>query len=275
MKTILVPTDFSENAFIAAQYAAELALKTNSKLHLYHVYIVLYSGFKEEGASVSQIEWADGEASNGMEKLSQALRTQYPDLQLSTECVRGFLIDELSAKLKSDTNISMLVMGTKGATNVSEAVFGSTTFEVIKKSTVPVLVVPHDTGDFSMDRVGLFSDFQVHEIDALKKAKELLTQVNGVEVVHFSKIASSSDAGRREVWFDQLQSVLPANQLTLTELEVDKVDVNALSSVANQRNLDLLVFTRPHKSFFERIFGVSVTKAAAHYPIRPSLFIRE
>jgi len=43
---------------------------------------------------------------------------------------------------------------------------------------------------------------------------------------------------------------------------------------AKAEHLDLLVFVRPHKSFFEKIFRPSLTKAIANYPTVPSLFIK-
>src|SRR5690554_3165516 len=185
MQTILVPTDFSKNAFLAAQYAASLAQETGSKLQLYHVYIVLYSGFEEKGVSVTHVEWADQEANKAMESLVTTLREQYPGVNIEGECVRGFMIDSLRGKLKREKGIDLIVMGTKGVTNVAESIFGSTTYEVLKKSPVPVLVIPGDTPDFSMQHVGFFSDFNEHEIDALKQMETLLSPLETFEVIHF------------------------------------------------------------------------------------------
>lgn len=187
MKTILVPTDFSKNAFVAAQYAASLAKAVGCRLKFYHVYIVLYSGFEEKGVSVQHVEWADEEAGKAMDSLLATIKEQYPDVEIEGECVRGFMIDALTKKLKDEDSISLLVMGTKGVTNVAESIFGSTTYEVLKKATVPVIVIPEDTPDFSLNHVGFFTDYNDYELDAFNQMSSLLSPVNSCDVVHFSK----------------------------------------------------------------------------------------
>lgn len=274
MSTIIVPTDFSENAFVAAQYAASLAKETNKKVLLYHAYIVLYSGFEEKGVSVQHVEWADKEAATAMETLLKTMKEQYPDVEIDGQYERGFMIDTLANMLKDQPDIGLIVMGTKGATNLAEAIFGSTTYEVIKKAKVPVLVIPGDTPDFIMDRAGFFSDYNPHEITSLQQVKELLTPVRDFEVIHLLK--SGEKSGQKSAdWKKLLDEAFGAEEIQITEMPVDKVELNEVVRIVNERKLDLLVFTRPHKPFFEKIFVKSLTKAVANYPVVPSLFIKE
>lgn len=275
MKTILVPTDFSKNAFVAGQYAASLARETGAKVLFYHVYIVLYSGFEEKGVSVKHVEWADQEASGAMGKLVETLRGQYPDVEIDGMYERGFMIDALMEHLKAHPDISLIVMGTKGVTNVAESIFGSTTFEVLKRSDVPVLVIPEDTPDFSLRHVGFFSDYNVHEIDALKQMTDLLTPVKTFDVIHFIRQGVAGQAEKREAWKLKASAALGDRPVEIKEMPVEKVDLHSVTTVATEQDLDLMVFTRPQKPFFEKIFGKSLTKAVANYPVIPSLFIKE
>lgn len=275
MKTILVPTDFSENAFIAGQYAASLAKELNAKVLFYHVYIVLYSGFEETGVSVKHVEWAEREASEAMANLLQSFEKEFPDVEIDGEHVRGFMIDALSERLKADSSIELIVMGSKGVTNVADAIFGSTTYEVIKKSPIPVLVIPQDTGDYSLKHIGFFSDYQLHEIDSLKRVRELFKNVKSFDVLHLVKQGTGSNADSKQAWKLKASAAINEEDLNLIEIEVEKADLNAVSQAANSQQLDLMVFTRPHKSFFEKVFGSSLTKQVANYPIIPSLYINE
>src|SRR5690606_30889727 len=104
MNTILVPTDFSENAFIAAAYACALAGASKQKVQLLNVYIALYAGFGEEGDSVKQIKWAETESAAAMKKLVETLNKQFPDVSIEGECVKGFMIDVVTDKLKRKEN---------------------------------------------------------------------------------------------------------------------------------------------------------------------------
>src|SRR5690606_33011096 len=146
MNSILVPTDFSENAFVAAEYACALAEASKQKEQLLHVYIALYAGFGEEGNSVKQIKLAETESAAAMKLLLESLKDQFPSVDIEGECTKGFMIDVVTDKLKRNGH-SLVVMGTKGVTNITESVLGSTTYEVIKKSPTPVLVVPIGTPD--------------------------------------------------------------------------------------------------------------------------------
>lgn len=274
MKTILVPTDFSKNAFVAAQYAASLAQVGGYKLHLYHVYIVLYSGFEEKGVSVQHVEWADEEAKKAMSSLLSTIQEQYPGLEVEGECVRGFMIDALTNKLKDDDSIALLVMGTKGVTNVAESVFGSTTYEVLKKVSIPIIVIPEDTPDFSLNHVGFFTDYNDYELDAFDQMAALLPGVKSCDVIHFTKIGADN-TDKRERWRLKAEAAHTDLNVGIKEVEVEGVDINSVIDVAVVHALDLMVFTRPHKPFFERVFVKSLTKAVANYPVIPSLFIKE
>jgi len=275
MNTIIVPTDFSENAFVAAQYAASLAQKNGSKLLLYHVYIVLYSGFEEKGVSVQHVEWANNEAANSMKTLLETMRAQYPDVEIDGEYTRGFMIDALNDKLKSNKEINLVVMGTKGVTNLGEAIFGSTTYEVLKKAPIPVLVIPGDTPDFSMDHAGFFSDYNPHEIKLLQQAMDLLSPVKKFDVIHLVKDANKDESAKGSDWKNNLDAAFPEKTIAIHVVPVEKVELKEVVSIAKEHNLDLLVFTRPHKPFFENLFVKSLTKAVASYPVLPSLFLKE
>src|SRR5690606_16064308 len=184
MKTLLVPTDFSENAYVAAEYACALAKISNQNVRLLHVYIALYSGYGEEGNSVKQIRWAETESAEAMKSLVENLSRQFPEVDIEGECVKGFMIDVVTDKLKKGEN-SLVVMGTKGATNITESILGSTTFEVIKKSPVPVLVVPIDTPDFAFQQVGFFTAYDDHELDALLAFQQSIGINPRLAMIHF------------------------------------------------------------------------------------------
>jgi nucleotide-binding universal stress UspA family protein len=275
MKTILVPTDFSANAFIAGQYAAALAKEIDAKILFYHVYITLYSGFKETGVSVQQIESSERDAAESMASLLQTMQKENPNVEIDGVHEKGFMIDALVNRLKNESDIALIVMGTKGVTNMAETVFGSTTYEVIKKSTIPVLVVPETTGDFSMKKVGFFTDYQIDEVASVKKVHSILSNVSAVDFYHFDYTKRDDEDERRSAWVLKAKAALDQENIQLKEIEVDKVDLNAVSRVANENGLDLMIFTRPHKSFFEKIFMKSLTKEVVSYPFIPALYINE
>ncbi|SFC21527.1 Nucleotide-binding universal stress protein, UspA family [Parapedobacter composti] len=272
MKTILVPTDFSKNAFVAAEYACALASITNQKVQLLHVYIALYSGYGEGGNSVKQIKWAESESVKAMKELVDSLNKQFPEVDIEGECVKGFMIEVVADKLKKG-GASLVVMGTKGVTNLTESLLGSTTYEVIKKSPVPVLVVPMDTPDFAFERIGFFTAYDDHELDALLALQQTVNLRPHLLMLHFCNEGEKAPDKELTRWERKVDAAYPDWSISYRTIPVEKTDINAVTQAAKSEALDLLVFARPQKSFFQNIFMPSLTKAVANYPSIPSLFI--
>src|SRR5690606_4815862 len=239
MKTILVPTDFSKNAYVAAEYACALARLTNEKVQLLHVYIALYSGYEEEGTSVEQIKWAETESAQAMKDLVENLNRQFPGVEIEGECVKGFMIEVVTDKLKHHEH-SLVVMGTKGVTNITESILGSTTYEVIKKSPVPVLVVPIDTPDFSFRRVGFFTAYDDHELDALMSFRQAVKLQPHLSMLHF--YTDGDDAPEKELarWQRKVEAAFPDWPVSCKAMPVERVDINAVTQEAKADGLDLL-----------------------------------
>ena len=135
-KRILVPTDGSEGATVAAEKAVELANRFEAALHT--IYVVdtetgmdadvagVFAAFEEAGQEAvdSVIDLAEGA---GVETvIGEVARGRPPDAILD-------YIDEQA--------IEMVVMGTRGRTGIDRLLLGSVTEEVVRKSPVPVLTV--------------------------------------------------------------------------------------------------------------------------------------
>lgn len=268
MKTILVPTDFSENAFIATQYAASLAEKTKQKLELFNVHIALYIE-KDE-----LIEKEGQTAIGKMKTLVATLQSQYPTVDITGSSVQGFMIDKLKEKLDEES-FNLIVMGTKGATNVAEDILGSTTFEVIKKSPIPVLVVPENTPDFKFDRLGFFSAYKDAELDTILRLRHSLGSDYALKIVHLYTAENQEPFEAATRWKKKINNAFPDDDISFETIRVGKINTETVAGVAEGQQLDLLIFARPHKTFFQTIFAKSLTKEVANHPVVPSLFIKE
>jgi len=270
MKTILVPTDFSNNAFIAAQYAASLGQLTGQQVRLLHVFIALYIEEEKEPADDHRL----GTCKEQMAELVGTLRKHYPDVSIEGECIQGFMIDRLQEKLHAES-YNLIVMGTKGATNMTESVLGSTTFGVIRKATIPVLVVPENTPDFKLEQVGFFTDYKDAELGTLLRLRHTLDARFAIRILHLYKSTRQDPVEENAQWQRKIRDAFPEDDISFETCRVVKIDANTVAQVAVEENLDLLVFSRPHRTFFESIFVKSLTKEVANYPTVPSLFIRE
>ena len=144
VSSILVPTDFSENAQQALGLAKEIARGTSATLHLIHIVEpVVYPA----DWSYAQVGFADIEqelqqnAESELTKLAESLKADGFDV--ATAVCRGRASDEICAYAK-EKNTSMLAIGTHGRSGLEHFLFGSTTERVLRKSPCPVLSVRLD-----------------------------------------------------------------------------------------------------------------------------------
>ena len=141
VKSLLVPTDFSENASKALALAKEIARGTQATLHLLHVVEpVVYPA----DWSYAQVGFADIE-----QELQKNAEQELADLKSAMEkdgykvvvvVRRGRASDEI-CNYASENDISIISIGTHGRSGLEHFLFGSTTERVLRKSPCPVLSV--------------------------------------------------------------------------------------------------------------------------------------
>lgn len=146
MKNILIPTDFSKNAWNAISYAMAFFKAQPCTFYFLHTYTpsfyrmdyVLggptFSAIPDKGLDISQA---------GLEKTIDDVKKTYGNPKHLYEMVSAFniLTDEIN-ELADDKKIDLVIMGTQGATGAKEIFLGTNTVYVIRKSKVPVLAVP-------------------------------------------------------------------------------------------------------------------------------------
>lgn len=139
IKSILYPTDFSEGAEPALDYAISLAKDYKARLCLLHVIQELavapswYEGvFPIENLYLGIEEGADQEmdriiGKSGVDKVDKIVSRGHP----ATEILR----------IAGEKGVDLIVIGTHGRTGVDHILFGSTAEKVVRQASCPVLTV--------------------------------------------------------------------------------------------------------------------------------------
>ncbi len=139
-KNILVPTDLSEGAEHALNYACELARSLGATVHLLNVIGIPVLGVPELGVALtsSVIDSLIEENQAALDKLSQQSRYAgtIGQVLLRTGDARD-VINQTAKELDAD----LIVMGTHGRRGVSRALLGSVTETVVRSAPCPVLTV--------------------------------------------------------------------------------------------------------------------------------------
>ncbi|UJH91367.1 universal stress protein [Antarcticibacterium sp. 1MA-6-2] len=146
MKRVLLPTDFSQNAFNAIRYAIQLLWNEECTFYLLNTYTpVLYDSvfILYNSSSLSLDEIYNENSLKGLEKIEEKIRQDYNNKKHCFEKIAEFnLLNESIREIVKDQNIDMVVMGTKGATGAEQILFGTHTVHAIKRIKCPLLAIP-------------------------------------------------------------------------------------------------------------------------------------
>ncbi len=145
--TILVATDFSDNAQVAFKKAYDFAVQFGAKLHVLHVQdesnlrVAIKEGLLDERQT-------DEDLSKAVEALTaERFATLFAGVDRSAVSLQSVSRHGDSGKVIADyaceVNAGMVVIGRRGA-GLMKAVVGSVAESVIRRSPCPVLVVRRD-----------------------------------------------------------------------------------------------------------------------------------
>jgi len=150
IKTILFPTDFSNGARAALDYALSLSRDYNARLILLYVIqdISIAEWYIPSSLSVTDlVEEMQKSASKEMERWAAEAEARVKGVEKMI--VRGVPFVEIIRTAK-DRNADMIVIGTHGRTGIDHMLFGSTAEKVVRKAPCPVLTVRMSGKEFTM-----------------------------------------------------------------------------------------------------------------------------
>ena len=153
---ILLATDGSEGAELAASRAVELVQRTGSELHLVHVgcapvFLMSYPGAL--GYNRILYEQIEGEARGLLRKLAWRVKVAGGDV--AGAHLRMGEVDLEIVGLAKKLGVDLIVMGCRGRGGIRRAAGGSVSDAVIRNAPCPVLVVPSNEMAQTPERAAL------------------------------------------------------------------------------------------------------------------------
>lgn len=257
MKKVLLPTDFSKNAYNAIRYALRLFKDEECAFYLLHTYTPPIYHTDYILPSPAQIGLGDiyqTESMAQLEKVRGQIIKEFknPKHSFITHATFNTLVDEVVRTTKNE-KIDLVVMGTQGATGAKEILFGTHTVHVLKKSVCPVVVIPPNF-EYEVPKEILFpTDYEVdYGEEQLKElfhiAKQHLARVN---VLHVSRGYDLSELQLTSK--NRIDGLLGA----ITHIFHDMPDqeiMEAINSFQLKTKINLLVMIQNKHTFLERLF---------------------
>ncbi len=268
MKTILVPTDFSENAQHALYYAGGLVRELNGKLVIAHV--IARPVTPLDGNLTMPVDWnLPEDYTNELHQLAENLKKQYPELVITTICQHGYLFTDLNELVKAH-QVDLVIMGTKDASDFVTNLIGTNTYGFMQEAHCPVLAVPLGVAYTGIKNIAYASSFENTE-------KKYLQQLFGIAGALQAQVAIVNVKSERQLdlvddsqLIKEIQKQFPGNAFCVAQKKQNNIKAG-IQEFIQETQADVLAVAQQERSFLEELFHKSLTKQLLHQTTLPLL----
>ena len=277
MKTILVPTDFSDTAYNAATYALALSKSLGAvRIVLYHAYELIVP-IPDVPTMIPMVNPDDlREASmEGLEKMKNELGALVPaETSLVIRADNTLLAATIEEVCKNE-EADLIVMGITGGSKLEEVLVGSNTIDVVKNTSYPVLIVPGNARYKAIEKIVFAADLRkVAETTPVEPLKKLLhifnAELHVINIDHESR-HFSTDTPFETLMLDTLLEDFHPEYHFIDNPNV----VEGIVEFAEENHADLILTIPKKHGLFEGIFKRSRTSKLAYQTHIPLLTLHE
>lgn len=277
MKNILVPTDFSNNAFKALAYAAVLAKHCGATVHIVHAYTPLENAIATSSMREAWNEGKKKEKTAALFQIHQDISERFPALNFEKHLFTG-PTEEVILKYCEKAGIDLVVIGKHGADGLERVFMGSITVSLISKSNVPVLAIPEHyvlqepsslviaTRGFERDTKLTTPVFELAALFDLSVHVLVFAEENQVEA-GIMRIAAQ--VGDYVAW---LRKEYPLARISGSHAEGDDFEI-VMHEYCEKNDVSILCMLTYHRSFWDRVFNPSFTQKMAFHTKIPLLAV--
>ncbi|MEW7290015.1 universal stress protein [Aquimarina sp. 2304DJ70-9] len=278
MKRILIPTDFSDNAWNTILYAMELYKDIPCEFHILNTHELkpmqllttqssqkvghLYDIFKKE-------------SKEGLKMILDDIGNSAPDSAhvFKTISKSGTFIKVMEEVVEND-HFDMIIIGTKGATGAKEIFLGSNTQKVIRHiDDCPILVVPDESFFEEISAIAFATDFErVYYKSEIRPIVSLAKSQNAtVRMVHvYDKPQLNKIQHHNSTTLEQCFKTVKYDFHVIQEFSTLE---KAIQAFIEELDIDILAMINYEHSFIERLTREAVIKKLTFHTSIPFLVI--
>ena len=278
MKKILVPTDFSKNAYAALFYVSKLF--SDEALQI----TILHSFGEEVGNLTSRIDI--GRSENIIENLYRQFEEEGKQLvhQIkldSPQIAHNYEVISTPAPLSKTINtlvstegFDLVVMGSKGRTGAEGVLMGSTTTRITKTlEGCPLLIIPREVDFVIPSHIAFASDYNdFYQLSKLRPIVRLVRQYNST--LHIIHVGTERDLDINQ------QKNLEKYRNNLSEYDTEfhfipkKANISkTLHDFIDSNSFDLLSLVYHKHAFLKQLFREPVVNRVGKHTHVPTLVI--
>jgi len=280
MKNILIPTDFSKNAWNATKYALSLFADEECTFHLLNTYTpsIPYSRFMATTSNIGLEDSIIRSSEKGLKKTLSLIKVAYKNPKHTFKTISSFrlLVDEVK-ELVEHKNIDLVVTGTKGASGLEEVFMGSNTVRILRTvHDCPVLAIPEHFYFETPSEIAFATDFnRFYTVSELQPLIEIANTFNAV--VRFVHVQNKIKA-LTELQLFNLSMLrkyfVDVEHYVHTVSEINSVS-KTLEIFSEELDIHLLAMLNYQHSYTERLTREPVVKRIAFHTQVPLLILPE
>ncbi|RKR14222.1 nucleotide-binding universal stress UspA family protein [Maribacter vaceletii] len=281
MKKIVIPTDFSDNAWNATKYALELFKEEECTFFLVNTYTPAIANSRFMAAAINGVTIEDSvslASKKGLQTVVKKIKKNYDNPRHKFNIISSFnlLVDEIK-EIVEEENIDLIVTGTKGSSGLEEVFMGSNTVRIIKSiKNCPVLAIPELFDYSSPIEMAFATDF--NRFYSLSELQPLITLAKTfksvIRIVHVQyEIKALTELqhfnlGMLRKYFNEVEHYVH----TVSELNSVSKTLEIFSS---ELDIHLLAMLNYQHSYMEKMTREPVVKRIAFHTQIPLLVIPE
>jgi nucleotide-binding universal stress UspA family protein len=256
MRTIIIPTDFSETADNAIRYAVEFFKYEKSQFIVMNAFAEdVYKNTMEMDREFFEEykQKMDTSTERALQKVIAEILALSPNPKHTYEYVAKFgsLVDEVNDMVEHH-NADVVVMGTKGKSNRDKVTFGSQTLQVIKYVKCSVLAVPVGFHGYPPENILFPTDYMLpYKRRELKLLGSIASRF--VTMVHFLHISEAKQLSHRQknnreflcCYFEDAK---------ISHIKAPGKDITTvINKTIKNNSIDMLVMVNQRHSYLENL----------------------
>lgn len=271
-RKILLPTDFSENAWSAILYAINLYSKEECTFYLLNAWTFINSGSRTYITS-SYIDDLKEQSVQNLYALKEKVqnKSNNPNHKFETIFSENDFFDCVDVAAKK-YDVDLIIMGTKGVSGIGQILFGSNTVKLMNEiKTCPILAVPENYKFISPEHIAFPTDYTRNYGTELSYLKDF-AKFHGseIKVVHINlKKNLTALQNKNLASLKENLSELPNSFHWIEELGNKR---NTIKNFINEYGIDLLAMINYKHSFLENIVKEPIIKKLG-YKARVPFFV--
>ncbi|PKA84490.1 nucleotide-binding universal stress UspA family protein [Ulvibacter sp. MAR_2010_11] len=278
MKTILIPTDFSKNAYCALHYATQLFAAEKCKFIIVHSFenqVTHLTSRVDIGKTEAVVEELYNTYENKCDEVKHKIildtnRDNHSFKAIATSLKLSRAINKLIEKEQVD----FVVMGSKGSTGARDILMGSNTLAMIQKiKKAPLLVIPHGIDYTPIEKIafasGLKRGFAENELNSLLYLS--LLHNASIQVLHLHKKEKMTEIQTANL--HHLSALLKKSKPENNWLQGGTDVYDAITTFITKEHIDLLSMIYYKHNAIVRLFREATVRDIAKYALVPFLII--